>query len=259
MSRLQLGAHYLKNGLYLAHASRASYEDDPESSTSYRRLGLSTPFVFKAGTVGDHDFGFAAHDDDNVVVAIRGSDDIKDWRNNLKFGKTSQLGARVHTGFWRSMRRLLAPAINAIKTQTPEGKKLWLTGHSRGGGIATLLAQQLYSDFAADAPHLVPKALFTFGAPRVGDFDFYRGYDLRSHPYKTVLFINESDPIPDLPPIGLDFYHVERQFLLREGDAPMRVDLDDPSIRVRLLRLIPDFGDHSGDAYIANISGALEG
>ena len=258
MSDLQLGTHYLKNGLYLAHASNASYRDDPTDSSSYGKLGLSDPDVFKTSDSGLGDIGFVAHVGQNVVVAIRGTDDIEDWKSNVDFTKISRLGSKVHKGFWEGMQGILDPILTAIRRLDYQGKTLWLTGHSRGGGLATLLAQQLYKKFSTSDPDLVPKNVFTFGAPRVGNLEFYYRYKLRTHPHKTVVFINESDPVPNIPPRDFDFTHVNHQELLLKNRVRNKVDVDNPTLPVLFDRGFPDFGDHSiADGYIANIEGNL--
>lgn len=73
------------------------------------------------------------------------------------------------------------------------------TGHSYGGATAIVLAAKLK---LVDANRQVE--IITFGAPKAG------GRLLRAvtRPLKQLHYVHELDPVPYLPPNGVDFFHV---------------------------------------------------
>jgi hypothetical protein len=56
--------------------------------------------------------------------------------------------------------------------------KLYLLGHSRGGGLATVMAAQLSSAHFQEAGRFIA-GIYTFGAPKVGNKKFVQSYGKR--------------------------------------------------------------------------------
>jgi len=155
------------------------------------------------------------------------------------------------------MQSIYPSVESSIKSLPYADKNLILTGHSRGGALAVLMAQFLYTKYADVDDEMIPDQIYTFGAPRVGDIDFYHNYDLRA---QTRLFINEGDPVPTTPPTSTGFYHVHEQYLMLRNSVN-EVDMDQALTQssfydayVRIKAGGPDFGDHSlTKGYIPNI------
>lgn len=72
--------------------------------------------------------------------------------------------------------------------------RLVFTGHSLGGGIASIAA--LYYSRANDWPGPAPR-LYTFGMPRVGDYDYARVHD--QYVRDSWRLTHNSDLVPHLP------------------------------------------------------------
>ena len=98
-----------------------------------------------------------------------------------------------------------------------------MKGHSLGGAYATnfwqgLLATQPLGKFEKN---WIPRDLFTFGSPKVGDEEYAR------YPWaiKTIQnswrFVNEGDHITKLPPWNCA--HVDREVVI----SPKRIQLND--------------------------------
>ncbi len=108
-----------------------------------------------------------------VILACRGSANAKNFQTNFNVGPAALESAsgsvvsddaRVHAGFQRAAQQLW----KRIEPRIPVGTtKLLMTGHSLGGGTATLLA--LYAEAAGFEPELV-----TVAGPRLGSVS--RGY-----------------------------------------------------------------------------------
>lgn len=139
-----------------------------------------------------------------TIIVFRGTQALGNWISNLdaRIGPGPR-GGRVHAGFAAALRQMSGDLAAAI-AGTP--RPLLVTGHSLGGALATLAAVE----FGADA-------LWSFGAPRVGDAVF--GRTLGSTCITRV--VNGNDPVTAVPPPGFPwrFRHTGRPFLLHEGEV----------------------------------------
>jgi len=121
---------------------------------------------------------------------------------------------RVHGGFYRNVRSTryqvmgtLKRAIDGYSVQ-PGGDKLehglealYLTGHSLGAASAELLATMLVTDpdYAEIRSRL--RAVYTYGAPMIGNPNFARacsGYDFLRR--NVIRYVYEDDIVPQVPP-----------------------------------------------------------
>jgi alpha-beta hydrolase superfamily lysophospholipase len=94
--------------------------------------------------------GFVAVDSTNrkIVVSFRGSSSVRNWLNNVGFafiGTDICDGCLVHQGFWRSWLEVRSPVLAAVKQAVSNnpGYSIVATGHSLGGGMASLCAANL--------------------------------------------------------------------------------------------------------------------
>lgn len=175
--------------------------------------------------------GFVLETDDYVIIAFRGTefprpstvfgaprellDIIADVRTDILrlapqtiFEGTPTFDTPVHPGF--------AQALQSVWTQVQarlaaNSKPLWLTGHSLGGAIATLLAYQLSERVAA---------LYTFGSPCVGTQAFAESFNGKSLDSKTYRYLHGNDAVAK----ALDLYTSQYQHIGRlfELDAGLR-------------------------------------
>ena len=194
----------------------------PELATVGRKAGwIAPPRVIRrlAPIVGAPiDQALVGRIAEGVLVAFRGSVSpfdpadadgwvvLLDWLNDANAvclpGK-SYAGAGVHWGFAESMRRLWEdadglPGIrSAIAALLAEGapRRLFVTGHSKGGALANLAAFRAarLSQWAD-----MPIEVQTVGAARAGNRDFAAAYAatrIRCRRYEVAF-----DLIPHLPP-----------------------------------------------------------
>lgn len=136
-----------------------------------------------------------------IVVAFRGSEKkVDDWLTNadaLPITKLVEGGEeKVHSGFYgnfENFRETLEPLISKAKTEARRGSNLkgdipiFFTGHSLGGALAMITTKEIYPDGAG--------ATYTFGAPRLGNYDYFR--NVKTPIYRVV---NSSDIVPRVPP-----------------------------------------------------------
>jgi len=157
-----------------------------------------------------------------LVVSITGTQtilqaiyDLRTIKHRRRDG--GRVKYRVHTGFWKLYKGMRSLAIDGLKRgmQDYDVEEVVITGHSMGGAMAYLLANDLLQSDDIISPS-VPFKLVAFGAPRVGDQDFVNSWntlldDYRSehgsdsiHEYCIKAY---NDGVTLLPPFELDFRH----------------------------------------------------
>jgi len=197
--------------LYFANACDLAYQDDPgEAAREF--LGLDAVAFAHAESSTQ---GFAGRGDGFAVLAFRGSErpreNPRDWLTNFEKIQSQEdpFTGQVHTGFSRAvnaswdtidpvLRRALAAGA-AVGADDP-GVPLYLTGHSLGGALATLASFRLSSGQLPaagtnPAVRFVPRATYTFGAPRVGNTAFCAAL-VKPPLYRVV---NNLDIVPLVP------------------------------------------------------------
>ena len=184
------------------------------------------------------------------ILIFRGTHHIRDWLINLKLVRERwREGGQVHTGFREAFASVWKDVDRCLKTV--EGP-LFYTGHSLGAALAIL---------AAGARP--PQALYTFGAPLVGDRDFAES--LRAvNAYRVV---NNRDIITTIPPDEFGYRHAgELHYFTSDGrrlinPSPDSVAADrkkdDPKDAARWFEQLarpPEFlSDHSPCNYVAHL------
>lgn len=177
----------LSNGYYLAQAAQAAYDTDPGPGLAGFALTAAAQICCLdnlSGFVGTFNGG------NDILVAFRGTvfDDLSNWLTDdcIVQKSDSAYPGMVHTGFAQTMYSIW-PLINA-KLPAPAGQRVWVTGHSLGGAMATLAALRIKTaGFNAIS-------LYTYGSPRVGNSDFYSGYSVPHY-----RFVNNCDVVPHVP------------------------------------------------------------
>jgi triacylglycerol lipase len=125
------------------------------------------------------------------VVMFNQSDLRTDSLLLLKPGRTS---GRAHAGFANAFAEI-SDRFDAILQAHLPRQKLWLTGHSLGGGLATLAAAHVGSDRV--------QGLYTYGAPRAGDTEFAASLPCQSH----FRFVHGGDWVPVVPTELIGYRH----------------------------------------------------
>jgi triacylglycerol lipase len=169
-------------------------------------------------------FGFLLESDEDSILVFRGTQRTAEWVGNIYAvqedyinPQTGESLGRIHTGFRRIADGIINPlAVDAVQGINPN-KPCYVSGHSLGSALATLLAL----DIALAVPALQPQLqVYVYASPRVGNPDFVNSY-AQILP-NTFRITNLADPIPTMPPTKLraEFVHVgeEWSFLSQGGD-----------------------------------------
>lgn len=193
----------------LAKASDVTYYADlPGGSPScpnYVGVGYTQPpeayfaDVINAATVGTAN--------NVVILAFRGTlaldtenlhafwDSILDWLDDADTVHipVSYAAGLVHQGFADSLETLWGQFIPSVRRLAAGGLPVFVTGHSKGGALATLASIRLLHE-----EKIEPAGIFTYGAPRTGDTQFADAYNTAIQ--KHLRFENTNDIVPHLPP-----------------------------------------------------------
>ena len=200
-----------------AEAARLVYVRFEESDENKRTIESALSVVgfehveyFAGEAEGGHALAALQRDGDAALLVFRGTrpTNLKDVEIDLELlPEPWPEGGRVHTGFAKQFQEL-RQGLREWHEHTG-GRRLLLSGHSLGAGLATLCATVLK-----------PNTLVTLGSSRVGDAEFVSLLaDTDVH-----RFVNCCDVITRLPKM-LGYVHVgEPRYIDRNG-----VLLDDPT------------------------------
>ncbi|CAF1856903.1 unnamed protein product [Brassica napus] len=171
-----------------------------------------------------------------VVIAFRGTEQTK-WKdlqtdlmlvpvglNPERIGGDFKEEVQVHSGFlsaYDSVRiriiSLLKMAIGYIDDVAEHEDKwhVYVTGHSLGGALATLLAIELASSQLAKRG-AITVTMYNFGSPRVGNKKFADVYNQKVKDSWRV--VNHRDIIPTVPRL-MGYCHVAHPVYLAAGEV----------------------------------------
>lgn len=183
--------------------------------------------------------------------------------------------AEVHNGFRRQFESLwngdaacgVRKGIGAFLAEQGANRPLYLTGHSLGGALASLaLAQTFVEGIDAIAPAIpTPKievaALYTFGAPKVGNGIFAEVVGDHAQVTQTPIFrfVHGNDLVATLPrPFGTlfreEWNHMKPS---GEGEHALQVWFDEETAKIgtRAAFVGISIPDHAIDGYVKGIAG----
>jgi hypothetical protein len=199
------------NAWWLAEASTLAYADDAFAVEWFKKAGLDNVRFFDKSSTQC----FVASNREFAVVAFRGSEvwrrrgkaDIRvvaaDFMTNADFWLTDwPKGGKVHRGFKTALDEVWEDLFSYLTALQRGGRKIWMTGHSLGAALATLAADRFGE----------VQGVYTFGSPRVGNLQFRDSYSNRAY-----RFVNGSDIVTKIPPLGLYVHVGEPRFIDHEG------------------------------------------
>jgi len=188
--------------LWLAEFSRLVYRRErdelPERSVTFRTRdqlldaqGWHEAAVFRTDCGAPQGALLRRRNTDTSVLVFRGTLGISDLLTDAHWVLQTWPGrGSVHSGF-KLAHAVLWPQVRTALRDLRG--RLFLTGHSLGGGLATMTAALCRRELRL----LEIAGLYTFGSPRVGDREFGAALDNVSH-FRVV---NDADIIPRVPPV----------------------------------------------------------
>jgi triacylglycerol lipase len=183
-----------------------------------------------------------------AIIAFRGTEpsrtsdlyaDLATWKTPLEHHGWPAVWGSVHAGFLDAFSEVEPLLMIKLRELEGSGVPIWITGHSLGGALATLMAARVLraEDEGLDVRL---RGVYTFGSPRVGNAAFASKFEaeLRAHGVSAIRVRNDDDPVTAIPDTMLGYAHVGRLAFIREGELQIRDDDD-------LGYDGPELGDHS--------------
>jgi len=244
-----------ERSLLFAQLASLAYGDEKAVRKVAKTHGFTKTMFFDNG--GAQAYRFENKND--IVIACRGTQptEFNDIKADLKAVPVmAETVSRVHHGFKVEVDELW-PFVSAKLLHTNPGNKrernLWFCGHSLGAAMATIMASRCMHE-----PELIdPKAVFTFGSPRVGWRKYVKSLLVTHH-----RFVNNNDIVTRVPMRIMGYiHHGTEHYMDCNGDIltgykPWRRFKDrTKGMWMGLRKLsIDNFSDHSMVNYIENIS-----
>lgn len=174
----------------LALVSQWAYRDESVGSTEALEEGrFSRCDYFQVNETR----GMVVSNETDLVLAFRGSANLENWLRNLNFLPVDRGYATLHGGFAECFDEVRSDAWQLLSGHGLQTKRVWLTGHSLGGALATILAAE-FSRYASSVA-----GIYTFGQPCAGQQGFV---DFFNHHYRgrCFRFVHGEDVVTRLPP-----------------------------------------------------------
>lgn len=168
------------------------------------------------GSDGTDTQGFLTHNDEVLIVSIRGTQELsRDIPTDLNGVQVPiqdyAYHANAHKGF-HSAYMAIKPFIESYLDRFHTDQKIIVVGHSLGGAIATLTAEWIRQQTKYTLGDNNKVILYTYGSPRVGDLNFLVNSQI-TH-YRMVA---ENDPIPSVPGTWVTLSDTSLQTLVTGG------------------------------------------
>ena len=222
-------------GIAFTHSVRFT-----ELQPYFDKTGFATddpPTLFVAGKDGIHGGLVGTLSDptqpgaaDSVVVAFRGTHPpdlsgipdvasfLEDWANNFEAKpiRVAEVPGHVHAGFWEGVDTLWsAPFIDEVRRRlaASTAKRLYVTGHSKGGAMAHLAGMRLISELG-----IMPAAVVSFAGARPGTQDFAGAY--KAQPLTIRRYEYGDDIVPHFPPSDFFLTHLKEALQRFEAMQP---------------------------------------
>lgn len=196
---------------YIAYSDVAVSPDDNEIARNYSLLGIRRGDIEFHYDVDYDDslwgndqcaFSIASKEIDSargkrqlVIVSLRGTPlNVHEWLSNLNINDATKTQDSIHKGFARAASIVHTAVISYLLRHRidPTDAYLLMTGHSRGGAIANLLAKLLLEDAFFRRENMY---VYTFASPNVTTDS---GVDSPVYDFIWNI-VNAEDIVPSVP------------------------------------------------------------
>ena len=239
---------------FFAKASNYCYNNSEFMKTKYEDYDVKY-----YGNKGSD--AYVLEDDEDVIVVCRGTEvkQIADVKADLSISKTDARVGKIHIGFNHYVDKIWPAVLSRGVNAKKQNKTLWLTGHSLGAAMATIMSYRFaIYDLAA-----TPAGLFTYGSPRVGNRKFVNYFN--TLPFEHHRWVNDGDIVTKIP-FAPFFYHCGiMHHIDSKGQITMNYERTFNFLRLLGLTsprgifnmIMADAKDHSSDNYRMFLTAAV--
>jgi hypothetical protein len=159
-------------------------------------------------------------DTDSLFVSFRGSVNIPNWIDNIQISKINPYADKniqVEKGFYKAYNYLKPDIINNLQILTTKynTNRLFITGHSLGASMATLLAYDILTIYTTG---FQLSYLVTFGSPRVGNSDFVGSF-IKYNKAVSYRITHYHDIVPHVPEELFGYLHLSNEIWFNEDNT----------------------------------------
>ncbi|MEB3229366.1 MAG: lipase family protein [Leptolyngbyaceae bacterium] len=178
-------------------------DGSPDEKTILDRLQAEDDeFLSVTGASNQSAQGILVEHDDYFCLAFRGTDELDDWMDNFNVFPQKVFFGEFHRGFWNSVEDIWEKLETRYRELRESNKRpLFLTGHSKGGAMATVAAAKLIH---RDWPFT---SVYTFGQPRAMTAETARIFNVEAKG-KFFRFQNNNDLVTRAPARLMGYSHV---------------------------------------------------
>jgi triacylglycerol lipase len=191
----------LRRALLFAELSSLSYLSRADAGQMAHRIGFPEIRYYDRDGAQAYIFG----NDHDAVVTCRGTEphDWNDVRADLTISRAvAETVGWVHRGFKREVDDLWPRLEQALMSNS---RTLWFTGHSLGAAMAAICAGRCALSHIGSNP----RALFTYGSPRIGN-----GRYVNFVQFEAYRWVNNNDIVARVPPAWLGYRHKGQEVYL---------------------------------------------
>jgi len=243
---------FAQQSALFAKLSSYAYQSPEVATKLFKKLGFTdtTFHAHKGSNV------YVTQNDTDIVVVCRGTE-VKEWNDikadlSIKLYPSRSGVGKVHRGFRTYTDYVWNMVCDDLRKV--QNKTLWLTGHSLGAAMATLMARRCI--LQGDIPN--PTALFTYGSPRVGNRTYINEFNTKLVHHRWV---NDGDIVTKVPFAPI-YYHCGTMHHINKSGV-VTVDYDRKISWSRIASLLLPHGifkliagdtqDHSSELYVKHL------
>jgi predicted lipase len=156
---------------------------------------------------------------DSLFVSFRGSVNIPNWIDNIQISKIAPYddnNIQVEKGFYKAYNYLKPDIVNNLQILTAKynTNRLFITGHSLGASMATLLAYDILTIYTG----FQLSYLITFGSPRVGNPAFASSFT-KYNKGVSYRITHYYDIVPHVPEELFGYLHLSNEIWFNEENT----------------------------------------